>query len=531
MRGIDTQELQRHLGASEEVALLDVREQADFGEGHLLAAACFPSSSLELDTAQRLPRRGVRIVLCDAGDGLPVRRAGKILGELGYTDVLHLEGGVRAWADAGGEVFRGFNVVSKAFGEWVEHHLGTPSMDAEDLHQLLHSTNPPILLDSRPADEHLRVRVPGATHCPGVELLMRAPGLVSDARTPIVVHCAGRTRSIIGAQMLRNAGIRNPVYALRNGTMGWQLAGLTTASGGRAELPAADRASLARLQETAEGLRLRCGVARMNLHELAQWRGDGSHTLYCFDVRTAAEYEAGHLPGFRHAPGGQLLQQFDEYAPVRHARIVIADDDGLRANGAAVMLWQMGVDDLAVVRIDTGMELETGPWQPPRWQAPPPVRNISPQAVASALADDAAILIDLSPSSQYRSAHVEGAWFGLRSELPDLLQKLPPERQIVLTSSDGEAAAWAASEAGPIPTLAVMDGGNRGWAAAGRALVQSSSIWASEPRDAYVLPYDYQGDVAVQMQAYIDWELALVAQLRRDGGVKFRLPQGAMPAY
>ena len=41
----------------------------------------------------------------------------------------------------------------------------------------------------------------------------------------MVVNCAGRTRSIIGAQSLINAGVPNKVVALRNGTMGWSLAG------------------------------------------------------------------------------------------------------------------------------------------------------------------------------------------------------------------------------------------------------------------------------------------------------------------
>ena len=49
--------------------------------------------------------------------------------------------------------------------------------------------------------------------------------------TLVVVNCAGRTRSIIGAQSLINAGVPNKVVALRNGTMGWNLAGFKPDSG------------------------------------------------------------------------------------------------------------------------------------------------------------------------------------------------------------------------------------------------------------------------------------------------------------
>ena len=54
---------------------------------------------------------------------------------------------------------------------------------------------------------------------------------MNDDTTTVVVNCAGRTRSIIGAQSLRNAGFKNPIFALKNGTMGWHLAGLKVAKG------------------------------------------------------------------------------------------------------------------------------------------------------------------------------------------------------------------------------------------------------------------------------------------------------------
>ena len=60
---------------------------------------------------------------------------------------------------------------------------------------------------------------------PGGELVYRIGDLAPDPKTLVVVNCAGRTRSIMGAESLRRAGIPNKVVALRNGTMGWELAG------------------------------------------------------------------------------------------------------------------------------------------------------------------------------------------------------------------------------------------------------------------------------------------------------------------
>jgi rhodanese-related sulfurtransferase len=67
-----------------------------------------------------------------------------------------------------------------------------------------------------------------------------------------------------------------------------------------------------------------------------------TRTVYRFDVRTPEDYAAGHLPGFASAPGGQLVQETDHHVPVRGARIVLADDDGVRATMSASWLAQMG---------------------------------------------------------------------------------------------------------------------------------------------------------------------------------------------
>ena len=61
-----------------ELALLDVREQGAFGRGHLLFASCLPLSRLELMIDELVPRRTVRMVLCDGGEGAWDTRAGRI---------------------------------------------------------------------------------------------------------------------------------------------------------------------------------------------------------------------------------------------------------------------------------------------------------------------------------------------------------------------------------------------------------------------------------------------------------------------
>jgi len=207
-KGVSPRDLKAMLADGGETALLDVREELIFSRSHLLHARSLPLSRLELRIRALVPRRATRIVLVDDGDGLAQRAAGT-LARLGYTDVGHLDGGVAAWTAAAFELFSGINVPSKAFGEFVEHADATPNIGAEELEKLLRERANVVVLDSRPFDEYSRMSIPTGIDVPGAELVLRVRDLAPSPDTTVVVNCAGRTRSIIGAQSLINAGVPN----------------------------------------------------------------------------------------------------------------------------------------------------------------------------------------------------------------------------------------------------------------------------------------------------------------------------------
>ncbi|HEX7934741.1 MAG TPA: rhodanese-like domain-containing protein, partial [Paraburkholderia sp.] len=210
-------DVRRALLEREEIALADVREEDPHARSHPLFAANLPLSRLELEAPVRLPRRDVPIVVLDDGEGLAARAVQR-LGELGYSDVALLEGGLQGWRQAGGELFQDVNVPSKAFGELVDSVRHTPSLPAQQVQALLDREANVVVLDARRFDEYQTMNIPGSISVPGAELVLRARELAPDPATRIIVNCAGRTRSIIGAQSLINAGVPNPVAALRNGT-------------------------------------------------------------------------------------------------------------------------------------------------------------------------------------------------------------------------------------------------------------------------------------------------------------------------
>jgi rhodanese-related sulfurtransferase len=342
----------------DEIALLDVRREAAFATGHPLFAANMAAERIVLEAATRLPRKNVPIVVYDAGDGL-VPQAIDRLAALGYTNVRHLDGGLEGWRAAGFELFRDVNSYAKAFGELVESRRHTPSLAADEVARLLAGKANVAILDVRRFDEYATMNIPGSVSVPGAELVLRAGSIAPDPETAIIVNCAGRTRSIIGTQSLINAGVGNKVFALRNGTIGWTLAQQDLEHG-------ADRRGGIGLFEGAKAnardVAYRAGVRHIGPDEAIALEAQSNRTLYRFDVRAAEDYAAGHIGGFSHYPGGQLVQEIDMAAPVRGARILLSDDRGVRADMTASWLAQMGWDAYV---LDGGYDraLEIGPPQ------------------------------------------------------------------------------------------------------------------------------------------------------------------------
>lgn len=339
---ISAHEVRTALLARSEIAFFDLRTEAAFATAHPLFAAQLPLDRIEIEAPVRVPRQGTLIVLY--GDDDQPQRGRELFEKLGYSRVVVLQGGLEAWRGAGFELFQDVNSYSKAFGELVEARRHTPSLSAEEVSALIAAEADIAIVDARRFDEFRTMSIPTGTSVPGAELVLRVPAVAPDARTTVIVNCAGRTRSIIGAQSLINAGLPNRVVALRNGTIGWRLAGQALDHGQEQQAPEVSSKQALEARRRAREVAYRAGVRHIGRRELAALSEDSDRTLYRFDVRTPEEYRAGHLPSFRSAPGGQLVQETDFFAPVRGARIVLSDALGARADMTASWLAQMAWD-------------------------------------------------------------------------------------------------------------------------------------------------------------------------------------------
>jgi rhodanese-related sulfurtransferase len=516
---IPPRDLKNSLHDGGEIALLDVREDGQFGEGHLLFATPLPYSRLELGIGTLVPRKSARIVLCDDGDGV-AERGVKRLNAIGYTNVSVLAGGNPAWAAAGYAIFKGVNVPSKLFGELVEHVYDTPRVTVTQLAQMKKDNEDFIIVDGRPYSEYHTMNIPGGICCPNAELPLRIGEIVKNPKTKIIVNCAGRTRSIMGAQTLLNFGIENPVYALENGTQGWVLADFELERGATRKYPETiDTAALPGLQANAQKLLARFKVQTVTAKQVESWLTETNRSLSVLDVRTHEEFAAGSLPGSLHAPGGQLVQATDAWVGVRNARIVLADSEGVRAPVVAAWLKQLGCDVYVLEGgVKSGLALPV-----PTKTKLPEVPKISAQDLKQALAAKNCAAFYLGPSMNYRKQHVPGSRWSIRSRI---VKDAGDATNVVLITRDTDVAQAAAidlAEAG-IKNVTLLEGGLATWTSAGYTLEASPQT----PPDADCIDYlffvhDRHLGNREAMKQYLAWETGLIKQLDEQDKASFKV--------
>lgn len=528
MPTVSANALKKRIVERQELAILDVREQGIYFDNHLLWATNLPLSRLELEVNALVPRRTAPMVVYDSGPENKERAAIKAqerLSELGYTDVSVLTGGTVAWQEAGFELFSGLNVPSKTFGEYLLQQRKPSEILPQQLNARLQSNENLVVLDSRPFDEYVAMSIPTAIDVPGAELVYRVFQIAPDPETDVVVNCAGRTRSIVGAMSLVNAGIPNRVMLLKDGTMGWQLAGLDLESGKSRVGEAPECDAYRKACEASERVSQQFGVRFVDCDTLQAWREDTERTLYLFDVRTESEYLDGHLRGARHAPGGQLVQTTDEFIAVRNARIVVIDDRKVRATMTASWLMQMGHKDVFVLNNPfENTDLEIGP-EKRTVLGLQEQETVEPGELKAALeSGEPVTLVDVSSSSMFRTQHIEQALWCIRQRLEFALALRQPVGLLVLTCEDGVVAQLAATDikvADPRQLVRVLNGGNLAWQQNGFPMTSGMSSTLTEVDDIWLRPYHHQVGQEQRMKNYLEWEVQLMDQAKRDGTVDF----------
>ena len=509
IQSVDAKTLKQWLHGQTEIALFDVREHGQYGESHLFLATSLPYSRLEYDIGRLAPRKSVRIVVYDNdGDGVSVKAA-KALIQQGYQDVYILSGGTQGWTDAGFNLFAGVNLPSKTFGELVEHQCHTPRVSAHDLMKMMVDKEDFIILDGRPQSEFKKMSIPGAQCCPNGELAYRIKSHVSNQDTKIIINCAGRTRSIIGAQTLINLGIQNPIFALENGTQGWYLNDYVLDHGKVAQyaLPMVDDEML----DASKALVKKFAIPIISDEQFLFWKNDESRSLYLLDVRTAEEFSLNGLLGAQNAPGGQLIQATDQFVGVRNARFVLYDSDGVRAITVASWLKQMG-HDVAVLQEGIQSKVSLPSIQIDHLRG---LVKMKSSDLFEIYQNDSVTVLDIRGSMQYRKAHLPKSLWAIRPRLPEIIRGA---RETILMISDDPALTY-----GALLELDGLDLNIKVFELQGSGFPKEIEVISTQtiPPDSDCIDFlffvhdrhDGNKDAA---RRYLEWETGLIAQLDQD---------------
>jgi rhodanese-related sulfurtransferase len=346
--------------------------------------------------------------------------------------------------------------------------------------------------------------------------------MVKNPKTRIIVNCAGRTRSILGAQTLINFGVPNPVYALENGTQGWFLSDLKLEYGSTRRYPEKiDESALPTQQAAAKKLMERFGIKTVAAKDVEVWLKETNRTTYLCDVRTPEEFKSGSIPGALHAPGGQLIQATDQWVGVRNARIVLIDGgENVRAPAVASWLKQLGCDAY-VLRGGVKPGLKGMPAAKPGL---PALATVSAADLKRALDTGTCTVFDLGGSMTFRKAHVPGSRWSIRPRLASDARNA--KSVVILVADDADVARLAATDLAEtgVKDARMLDGGLAAWTRAGYATEATpGSPPDAECIDHLFFVHDRHAGNREAMKQYLAWETGLIAQLDAQDKALFRV--------
>ena len=96
----DVEAVRAQIGRGGDLVLVDVREADEWARGYVPGARHLARGVLERDAEAALPALDAHVVLY-CGGGYRSALAARSLGEMGYTNVESMDGGWRAWTEAG----------------------------------------------------------------------------------------------------------------------------------------------------------------------------------------------------------------------------------------------------------------------------------------------------------------------------------------------------------------------------------------------------------------------------------------------
>lgn len=199
------------------------------------------------------------------------------------------------------------------------------------------------------------------------------------------------------------------------------------------------------------------------------------------DLRSPADFVAGHVAGALSIPAGDLFGTWLGWVAPHDRPLVLVLDDPAAWDDAMRQALRIGYENITGY-LHGGME---------RWVARGLPTEASSRATVDELRDwlqstgweQAPVLLDVRQRDEYERGHVPGALHLMAGELPDRLAELPRDRPIATICTVGYRSSVAAgllARAG-FENVTWVSGGVPAWRAAGYPVERGSGRPAGRP--------------------------------------------------
>ncbi len=461
--------------------VIDVREEGEYAEGHIPGAINIPLRTLA-QNLDKVPTDQPIITYCASG-----HRAGmglSALRTLGYDTAKGFPGSWRAWTAAEGEV-----EMDAVEGETYDVPEIDPDVAAavdgflstipegwltvgsvEAVQEAV--DNGAFLVDLREPSEYEEGYILDAVNIPLRTVAQSLDQIPTDA--PVIVYCGSGWRAALGLSSMQTMGLTN-VKSFPGSWNAWtaaQEAGEEEAT----DEEAAEEEVPAEVEEAMDSDFDAVAVVGAYLSEIPEgWMsvGNAEATMemmenaspYLIDVRTAAEYEEGHIPGAVNIPLRTLADNLDQ-VPTDEP-VVVYCASGHRAGMATSVLRSLGYDNVKAFPGGWNAwsaaenEVETEANEPGTFE----MGDVNPEMIAASAEflnnipegfyavgdieafkgamDAGATVIDVRQPDEYEAGHIPGAINIPLRELGDNVDQIPTDVPVFVYCQSGWRAALA----------------------------------------------------------------------------------------
>ena len=314
------------------VSFLDIRERKQYVHGFAFGSVNCPFSKFKYLIKELVPDINTTLILIGVKNINQQDQIQKILKKLKYDKSFIIKGDYKIWKKQKFPLWAGEYTFSKAFGEWIEITSNIKNLYAKELYKIHKKKHNYLQIDARPKKEFEKFSLPQSVQCSGGEL----PCFINNKenlRKNYIVHCAGRTRSIIAYQTLKDFNFKNKKYVLNGGTQNWVLNGFDRKFKNQSKITSTKI-------NYKNDLKLANSIAKKFKIPSTQIMNKQTN---CYNFQVSSEIKNfKKLPGWKQVNATTLIQSTDKFISSTNTKILVFSNIPSSAVFTVIWLRRMG---------------------------------------------------------------------------------------------------------------------------------------------------------------------------------------------